>query len=314
MPAIKPKRRSRAKYVFGAAVSLALVGALSFWTLGGDREAAGALINAAVERGAIRTSVSATGTLEAVRTVQVGSQISGQIAALHADYNSVVRQGELLAEIDPRTFQSQVLTEEAQLASAQARLQAAEADLINQEANLVQVEANLKVVRVAGENAAVLYARAQQLQQGGLLSANDHDIARTNAESAAAKVEQAEAAVRRAQAQIRSRQASLEQVRADITGAKAQLERAQINLDLAKIYSPVDGVVISRNVDIGQTVAASLSAPVLFLICQRPGADASQGQHRRSRYRQDREGRPDAFYCGRLSERRFHRHDFRSPA
>ena len=98
------------------------------------------------------------------------------------------------------------------------------------------------------------------------MSANDNDVARTNAESAAAKVEQAQAAVKQAQAQIRSRQASIEQVKSDIVGAKAQLERAEINLELTKIYSPVDGVVISRSVDIGQTVAASLSAPILFLI------------------------------------------------
>jgi HlyD family secretion protein len=100
----------------------------------------------------------------------------------------------------------------------------------------------------------------------GLVSASDNDVARTNAESASAKVEQAQAAVRQAQAQIRSRQASIEQSKSDIVSAKAQLDRAQINLELTKIYSPVDGVVISRSVDIGQTVAASLSAPTLFLI------------------------------------------------
>jgi HlyD family secretion protein len=239
---------------------------LSYWALGRDNTSGSTLIKAKVERGSIRISVTATGTLEAVRTVQVGSQISGQISKLHADYNSAVKQGQLLAEIDPRTFQSQVLTEEAQVVSAQARVQSSQADLINQEANLVQVQANLKVAQVANENAALLYERSKQLMQKGLVSTNDDDVARTNAESAAARVEQAQAAVRQAQAQIRSRQAALEQVQSDIVGAKAQLERAQINLELTKIYSPVDGVVISRSVDIGQTVAASLSAPVLFLI------------------------------------------------
>jgi HlyD family secretion protein len=102
----------------------------------------------------------------------------------------------------------------------------------------------------------------------GLVSQADLDVARTNAESSTAKVEQARAAVQQAEAQIRSKQASIEQVKSDIVGAKAQLERAQINLDLTKIYSPVDGVVISRSVDLGQTVAASLSAPTLFLIAE----------------------------------------------
>ena len=242
-------------------------GGLTYWTLGRDKSPQSQLIKGTVTRGNVRISVTATGTLEAVRTVQVGSQISGQVSALHADYNSQVKKGQLLAEIDPRTFQSQVLTEQAQNASTAARMQSTQADLINQEANLVQAQANLKVAQVANENAALLYDRAKQLfAKGGLVAQLDVDVARTNAESAAAKVTQAEAGVQQAQAQIRSKQAAIEGVKSDIVSAKAQLDRAQINLDLTKIYSPVDGVVISRSIDIGQTVAASLSAPTLFLI------------------------------------------------
>jgi HlyD family secretion protein len=266
MSGTKPRGKSRARTLIGLVGLLAIAAGVSYWALGRNKSTETSIVKAKVERGTIRITVSANGTLEALRTVQVGSQISGQIAALHADYNSVVRQGQLLAEIDPRTFQSQVLTEEAQNAAAQARMQSAQADFINQEANLVQVEASLRVAQVANENAALLYERSKQLMAKGLVSANDNDVARTNAESAAAKVEQAQAAVKQAQAQIRSRQASIEQVKSDIVGAKAQLERAEINLELTKIYSPVDGVVISRSVDIGQTVAASLSAPILFLI------------------------------------------------
>lgn len=256
----------KTKAMVGVLAILGVGGGLTYWTLGRDKATKSQLIRGTVDRGNVRISVTATGTLEAVRTVQVGSQISGQISALHADYNSQVKKGQLLAEIDPRTFKSQVLTEEAQNAAAAARMQSSQADLINQEANLVQVEANLKVSQVANENALLLYDRAKQLSQKGLIPQSDLDVARTNAESAAAKVTQAEAAVRSAQAQIRSRQAGVEQVKSDIVGAKAQLDRAQINLDLTRIYSPVDGVVISRSVDIGQTVAASMSAPILFLI------------------------------------------------
>ena len=266
MSATKPGGRSKAK-AFTVLIGLVAVAAgVSYWALGRNKSAEANVVKARVDRGSIRITVNANGTLEALRTVQVGSQISGQISALHADYNSVVRQGQLLAEIDPRTFQSQVLTEEAQNAAAAARMQSAHADLANQEANLVQVEANLKVAQVANENSALLFERSKQLLAKGLVSAADHDIARTNAESASAKVEQARAAVTQAQAQIKSRYASIEQVKSDIVGAKAQLERAEINMELTKIYSPVDGVVISRSVDIGQTVAASLSAPILFLI------------------------------------------------
>jgi HlyD family secretion protein len=256
----------KTKAMVGVLAILGVGGGLTYWTLGRDKAPKSQLIKGTVDRGNVRISVTATGTLEAVRTVQVGSQISGQISALHADYNSQVKKGQLLAEIDPRTFKSQVLTEEAQNAAAAARMQSSQADLINQEANLVQVEANLKVAQVANENSLLLYDRAKQLSQKGLIPQSDLDVARTNAESAAAKVTQAEAAVRSAAAQIRSRQAGVEQVKSDIVGAKAQLDRAQINLDLTRIYSPVDGVVISRSVDIGQTVAASMSAPILFLI------------------------------------------------
>jgi HlyD family secretion protein len=261
-----PRRGSKTKTLIAIIGILAVIAAVSYWAIDRNKSAESTLVKARVERGSIRITVNANGTLEALRTVQVGSQISGQVSKLYADYNSVVKQGQLLAEIDPRTFQSQVLTEEAQNAAADARMQSAQADLLNQEANLVQVQANLRVAQVSNENAALLYERSKQLMQKGLVSASDNDVARTNSESASAKVEQAQAAVRQAQAQIRSRQASIEQAKSDIVSAKAQLERAQINLELTKIYSPVDGVVISRSVDIGQTVAASLSAPTLFLI------------------------------------------------
>jgi HlyD family secretion protein len=257
---------SKTKTLIAVITILAIIAAVSYWAIGRNKSSETTLVKAKVERGTIRITVNANGTLEALRTVQVGSQISGQILKLYADYNSVVKQGQLLAEIDPRTFQSQVLTEQAQNAASDARMQSAQADLLNQEANLVQVQASLRVAQVANENAALLYERSKQLMAKGLVSASDNDVARTNAESASAKVEQAQAAVKQAQAQIRSRQASIEQAKSDIISAKAQLERAQINLELTKIYSPVDGVVISRNVDIGQTVAASLSAPILFLI------------------------------------------------
>src|SRR4051812_20363714 len=262
----KPRRKSKGKLVIGGVVLVAMILGVTYWALGRNKPSQNTLIKGKIERGSIRITVNATGTLEAVRTVQVGSQISGQVSKLYADYNSTVKQGQLLAEIDPRTFQSQVLTEQSSLASAQARLQSAQADLINQEANLLQVQASLKVAEVANENAQLLYKRSQELLAKGLSSTNDNDVARSNAQSAAAKVAQAQAAVKQAEAQIRSRQAALESSQSDIVGSKAQLERAQINLDLTKIYSPVDGVVISRSVDIGQTVAASLSAPVLFLI------------------------------------------------
>src|SRR5262245_17562260 len=254
---------------FVAIIVIILVGGgLAYWAWGREKAPVSQVIKGKVDRGNIRVSVTATGTLEAVHTVQVGSQISGIVSALHADYNSKVKKGQLLAEIDPRTLQSQLLSEQASAAQVNARLQSSQADLINQQANLTQVQANLKVAQVTDDNNKLLYERAKQLKDKGLIAQADLDVAKTNYESSSAKVEQAKAAIQQAEAQIKSKQASIEEVKSQIVGAKAQLDRAQINLDLTKIYSPVDGVVISRSVDLGQTVAASLSAPVLFLIAE----------------------------------------------
>jgi HlyD family secretion protein len=256
----------RRKQAAGLVAIAIIVIALTFIGFGRDKNASGKYITAPVERVTISRSVSANGTLEALRTVQVGSQISGQLAAIHADYNSTVKKGQLLAEIDPRTFRTQVATEQAQVASAAARLKGAEADIVNQQAGIAEAEANLEAARVAAENASLQFDRAKQLNQQGLVSKNDYDIARTNAETANAKVSQAQAALEQAKAAIRTKDAQVQQVRADISGARANLDRAAVNLEMTKIYSPVDGVVISRNVDVGQTVAASLQAPTLFVI------------------------------------------------
>jgi len=140
---------SKAKTAIVVIAIVGIIAAVSYWAIGRNKSSESSLVKGKVTNGTIRITVNANGTLEALRTVQVGSQISGQISALHADYNSVVKQGQLLAEIDPRTFQSQVLTEQASSAAADARMQSAQADLLNQEAIWVQVKGNLKVAQVA---------------------------------------------------------------------------------------------------------------------------------------------------------------------
>jgi HlyD family secretion protein len=243
--------------------SVFLIGFLLFGRVRAD---APDFVTAPVQRGAISNVVTANGTLQAVRTVEVGSQISGRVAALYADYNSTVKQGQLLALIDPRTFETEVATAQAQVASASARLSAAQADVANQEAGVAQAEANLAAVTAEAQNATLQYERASQLRDKGLISRNDYDVAKTNADTAKAKVSQAKAALDQARSGITSRNAQVKEARAEISGASAGLQRASVNLGFTKIVSPVDGVVISRNVNIGQTVAASLQAPVLFVI------------------------------------------------
>jgi HlyD family secretion protein len=181
-------------------------------------------VTASVSRGAIVDSVGATGTLEAVTTVQVGTQVSGTIKSLYADFNSRVRKGEVVAELEPSLFQTQV---------DQAR------------ATVTRLEADVERARVDVDDTQVKLRRANELWDKQL-------IARTDLETAEASARQAEAALKAAQAQVAQ--------------ARASLSQAHVNIGHTIIRAPIDGVVISRNVDVGQTVAASMSAPTLFVI------------------------------------------------
>ena len=195
---------------------------------------------AKVERGDIREVVEATGTINAVTSVQVGSQVSGQIYRLHADFNSKVKQGQLIAEIEPSIFKGNVLQ--------------AKADLENAKANLASSKANLEKAKATQVQARADYARTAGLAKEGVMSQQQLDLAKANAESADAAVNAGVAGVTQASAQVQQRQAAV--------------SVAQTNLDHTYIYAPIDGTVINRTVDVGQTVAASLQAPQLFTIAQ----------------------------------------------
>lgn len=221
---------------------------------------------AAVERGAIRNTVTATGTVQAVLTVQVGTQVSGQIEKLYADYNSVVKHGQLLAEIDPRNFQSQVQNAEASLLAARARVAMAEADIVNQQANLRSARANIEAARATRDNDALTLRRNTDLVKGGIAAQSDLDNAKASADASAARYQQTEAALAQVEAQLRSAKAQLAQAKAQEEQAVATLDQARTNLGYTDIICPVDGVVVSRSVDVGQTVASSLQAPTLFVI------------------------------------------------
>ncbi len=257
---------TKRRIVILALALLVGIGGILLLTVFRPRAAASEFFTAPIDRGPVRNVVNATGTVQAVVTVQVGSQVSGQIQALYADFNSVVKRGQLLAKIDPRNFEAQLLNARANLAAAEARVRTVEAELNTQRANLAAAEANLEAARVAMENATLILRRYTELAQGGVLAQNEYDTAKANADSARARYNQARAAVEQVKAQIRATEAQLEQAKAQVEQARAEVNRAQVNLEYTNIYSPVDGVVISRNVDVGQTVAASLQAPTLFVI------------------------------------------------
>jgi HlyD family secretion protein len=254
------------KKVLVAIVGVGVVIALASFTLvGGDSDQI-EFFTSDVTRGTIENAVAATGSVEAVLTVQVGSQVTGQVQALYADFNSIVRAGQLLAVLDARTFEAALQNSRASLVSARSRIRTAEADLVNAHASLVSVRASLESARVDADKAQIQFRRSQELQEAELISDTEFENARATAEAGRARLAQSEASVTQGEAQIISREAGIEQANASVVQAEADVDRAELNLEYTSIYSPVDGVVISREVDVGQTVSASTSAPTLFNI------------------------------------------------
>ncbi len=191
-----------------------------------------------VTRGEIIDTVGSTGTLQAVTTVQVGSQVSGNISFLGADFNSIVKKGQVIARLDPSLFQAQV--------------DQANANLIKAQADVVRSQADLDRAKVAVTDANQKYARAKELNVKQLVTQADLDAAKIAVDSAVSAVQSAQAALNSAQAIV--------------TQSKANLNQAQVNLDHCTITAPIDGIVVQRSVDVGQTVAASMQAPTLFII------------------------------------------------
>src|ERR1700726_637661 len=212
----------------------------AFVAFGLNRSAQPQHFTAKVERGDIHDVVEATGTINAVITVQVGSQVSGTIAKLNVDFNSRVHKGDIVALIDPALFQGALLQ--------------ATADLENSKANLASAKANLEKTKAGAVQAKSDYARTVALSKEGVMSEQQLDLAKANFDSANAAVNGAVANVTQAEAQV--------------TQKAAAVTVAQTNLNYTVIRSPIDGTVVARNVDVGQTVAASLQAPTIFTIAQ----------------------------------------------
>ena len=223
---------------------------------------------AKVERGSLSSFVTANGTVNPVITVLVGSQVSGTIQKLYADYNSPVKIGTLIAQIDPAIFQAQVSQAKAKLENARASFFTGQADIATARSNVESNKANVLKAKVSVDDTKRNLNRSLELFSRNLISASDRDAAQTAYDSALAQFEAAQAQEKASQTQVDSALAKLEAARAQIKQAEAELEQAQVNLDHTRITAPVTGIVISRNVDVGQTVAASLQAPTLFTIAQ----------------------------------------------
>src|SRR6185369_4371740 len=308
---IKPasqKLLSHKKYLILGLGGVALLAVAGFYFWGGQAGAT-QYLTAKVERGNLRNTVTATGTLQAVTTVQVGSQASGTISSLTADYNSVVKKGQVIAQLDPAVSKAQVEQARANLQQAQAGLQQARAAVANSragvtdakakaqaatstaqnnQAGVVGARANLAVLKAQQDDAMSLLKQQESLVKSGIIAQRELDIAQTAYQTAKAKYDQGVAQLNQAilseqsatssgiaqsQAQVQQSQAGVEQSTAQVQAAQAQVQQAAAALQLAEvnlahttITSPIDGIVVSRDVNVGQTVAASLSAPTLFTI------------------------------------------------
>ncbi len=237
---------------------------------------------AAVAHGDVNVTISATGNPNAVVTVQVGSQVSGIIQALFADFNTKVTKGQLIARLDPAPFQAKVDQARANLdaarasvANAQAVVQQALAGIQASKSALAAAQANVVKAQAIDEDAKVKVERRVIMVRQGADSKEDLETAQTTYKSAVAdhdavvaQQHAVEDGVKVAQAELNVANSLLTANQAQVKQFTAALESTQIDLDRTNIKAPVDGVVVSRNVDVGQTVAASLAAPTLFLIAQ----------------------------------------------
>jgi HlyD family secretion protein len=222
-------------------VAVTVIAGLTWWQMNRQEPADDVQIDrTAIDRGDIVQIVSAVGSVRALNTVEVGSQLSGQILELFADFNTPVMAGDLLARLDPQTFERRVQEAEANLAVARANVE-------------IQT-ANIDKAEVVRENSRREFDRQRSLVGRGSVSESALELAEVSFRNAGADVEIARAQLRNAQATVLQREAAL--------------EAARIDLERTEIRSPINGVVIDRAIDLGQTVAASLQAPVLFTIAQ----------------------------------------------
>jgi HlyD family secretion protein len=236
-----------------ALVLAAAAGAGWWWTQRSEAQAV-SYRTAKIERGGLQATVSASGAVNPVTQVSVGTQVSGQIRDLYVDYNAEVKAGQLIAQIDPETFEY--------------RVRSAQADLDAARANVLTAQANAAATRVTVSRAQSDLAEAQRTHDRNLNLVAQGFIAQSEADRTRALVVSAGEALKAAQAQVGVSEAQIKSAQATVAQREAVLAQAGVDLGRTRIKSPVDGIVIKRAVERGQTVAASLQSPELFVIAQ----------------------------------------------
>ncbi len=245
---------------------VALLLLLGFRTLGNRQGLQ--YYSAKVEKGDIAQIVQATGTINAVTSVQVGSQVSGNIAQLFADFNSHVKKDQVIAQIDPAVFRARLMQAEADLENSIANVTGLEAQIETQRADVLASKAGVDKAQAQLNDAQVNLRRTQDLFAQGIVAAAQRDTAQSNNDAAVAGLHLAQAQYQQSEARLKSTIAQLDQAKAQVAQRRAAVQMARLDLEHTTIRAPIDGTVIARNVDVGQTVAASLQAPTLFVIAQ----------------------------------------------
>ncbi len=235
-------------------LAIVVVASILAYQVWASKHAEPAYRTAKIEKGMLTASVAASGTLQPVMSVQVGSQVSGQLKEVLVDFNSLVKKDQLIARIDPETFEYKVR-------QAEADLEAARAQVLTQQAMIVAQRAVVSQIDVSLADARRDFERKQQLQAKNFISGADVDKARATANALAEQL-------KAAQAQVEVARANAGNVAAVVKQREASLAQARVDLARTAIRAPVSGVVIKRSVDKGQTVAASLQAPELFIIAE----------------------------------------------
>jgi HlyD family secretion protein len=231
-----------------------LVVILGLWGYFRSRSDGPKFTTVVVKRGNITSVVQATGTINPLTTVPVGSYVSGTVEYIFADFNTRVKNGQVLAQLDPAIYEAQVI-------QARGNLQNAEANLSTLEANVQVAAANLAKAQATVKYQLATARRSQDLYSSGVVSADSNEQIQSTLGQSQAEVKSSEAALEQAKAQ-------LAQAKTQITSARGALDAAETNLKYTTIISPIDGTVVARNIDVGQSVAATLQAPNVFSVAQ----------------------------------------------
>src|SRR5579863_4142687 len=244
-------QKHRRAYVIGLICVILVFG---YWFYARSKSKDPKYTTVVVGRGDITAAVQATGTINALTTVAVGSYVSGTVQYIFADFNTRVKSGQVLAQLDPAIYEAQFTQARGNLENAQANLVTLAANVQVDQANLAKAQANVKYQEATAK-------RSQDLFTAGVVSADSNELTQST-------MGRAQADVQSAQAALDQSKATLAQARSQVVSMEGGLKGAETNLKYTTIISPIDGTVVARNIDVGQSVAATLQAPNVFTVAQ----------------------------------------------